>query len=324
MAHSAPAANPFGGFSAVPAAQGLYDPPARRMPAAWPWSRRCAAPPATTSSPWRSMRCATSSTAARSAPMPAPATARASSRRSPTPSCARWPDFELPPVGRYAVGMAFLPLDADGRAALKSGIAAIAAEEGLRVLGWREVPTDPDQLGNLAREAAPAFEQLFVESTRIGQGGAPLGRHRARPADLPAAQARRARTRRVLPVAVGAHPGLQGHGHDAPARAVLPRPLRRAVRLEARARALALLDEHLPVVAARPAVPDDRAQRRDQHGAGQPQLDARPPVPARVGAARRPAPAVPDRHARARATRPRSTRSSSSCCCPAGRCRTRS
>ncbi|MEO6116389.1 MAG: hypothetical protein ABIP33_08400, partial [Pseudolysinimonas sp.] len=51
-------------------------------------------------------------------------------------------DFELPPVGRYAVGMAFLPLDAAESSALKAGIAAIADEEGLRVLGWREVPTD--------------------------------------------------------------------------------------------------------------------------------------------------------------------------------------
>src|SRR3954471_17967988 len=51
--------------------------------------------------------------------------------------------FELPPVGRYAVGMAFLPLDPAACAELKDGIAKIATDEGLRVLGWREVPTDP-------------------------------------------------------------------------------------------------------------------------------------------------------------------------------------
>src|SRR6187551_3613286 len=49
--------------------------------------------------------------------------------------------FDLPPMGRYAVGMSFLPLDETERAALKDGIDAIAAQEGLRVLGWRDVPT---------------------------------------------------------------------------------------------------------------------------------------------------------------------------------------
>ncbi len=104
--------------------------------------------------------------------------------------------------------------------------------------------------------------------------------HRTRPPGVPPAQARRARARLLLHVALGPHHGLQGHGHDAPARAVLPRPLRRAGRLEARDRPLALLHEHVPVVAARAAVPHDRPQRRDQHRARQPQLDARAPVAA--------------------------------------------
>ncbi|MBX3196066.1 MAG: glutamate synthase large subunit [Microbacteriaceae bacterium] len=82
--------------------------------------------------------------------------------------------FDLPQAGRYAVGMAFLPLDDAERAALKSGIEAIAVQEGLRVLGWREVPTDPSHLGTLAREAAPAFEQLFVDTERTDAKGAAL------------------------------------------------------------------------------------------------------------------------------------------------------
>jgi glutamate synthase (NADPH) large chain len=82
--------------------------------------------------------------------------------------------FDLPPVGRYAVGMSFLPLDEAEREALKAGIGTIAVEEGLSVLGWRDVPTDPTHLGTLAREAAPAFEQLFLESTRTDESGAPL------------------------------------------------------------------------------------------------------------------------------------------------------
>jgi glutamate synthase (NADPH/NADH) large chain len=82
--------------------------------------------------------------------------------------------FGLPPIGRYAVGMAFLPLDGAERETLKAGIGVIAEQEGLRVLGWREVPTDPTHLGHLAREAAPAFEQLFLESTRTDEFGVSL------------------------------------------------------------------------------------------------------------------------------------------------------
>ncbi|MBN9606972.1 MAG: glutamate synthase large subunit [Actinomycetales bacterium] len=80
---------------------------------------------------------------------------------------------ELPPVGEYAVGMAFLPVDRTEREAEKAGIARIAEEEGLTVLGWREVPTDPTHLGNLARDAAPSFEQAFVTATRA-EGATPI------------------------------------------------------------------------------------------------------------------------------------------------------
>jgi glutamate synthase (NADPH/NADH) large chain len=80
-------------------------------------------------------------------------------------------DFDLPPVGEYAAGMAFLPLDADARRQQKEGIERIAQSENLVVLGWREVPVEHDNLGKLAFQARPAFEQLFV--SRPGTGDAP-------------------------------------------------------------------------------------------------------------------------------------------------------
>ncbi len=75
--------------------------------------------------------------------------------------------FDLPAEGAYAVGTAFLPpADPDAAAA---EIDRLAAEEGLVVLGWRELPTDPDaaDLGPTARAAMPAFRQLFL----AGAGG---------------------------------------------------------------------------------------------------------------------------------------------------------
>lgn len=69
-------------------------------------------------------------------------------------------EFELPEAGSYAVGIAFLPEDTATEAV--SRIETIAAEEGLTVLGWREVPTAPELLGATARSTMPLFRQLFV------------------------------------------------------------------------------------------------------------------------------------------------------------------
>ena len=71
-------------------------------------------------------------------------------------------DFDLPPRGAYAAGMAFLPVDQQERAAAEMTISAIAAEEGLKVLGWRDVPIDADLVGDSARACMPHFRQVFV------------------------------------------------------------------------------------------------------------------------------------------------------------------
>ncbi|MBO1738461.1 glutamate synthase large subunit [Leifsonia sp. TF02-11] len=83
--------------------------------------------------------------------------------------------FDLPGAGRFAVGNAFLPTEADDRERIKAAVAEIAAEHDLTVLGWRPVPVRPDELGNLARAAMPVIEQLFVASTRTDERGEPLG-----------------------------------------------------------------------------------------------------------------------------------------------------
>lgn len=73
-------------------------------------------------------------------------------------------EFPLPAAGEYAVGNAFLPVDPTSRSRIKQSLARLAAEEGLTVLGWREVPVRPEQLGTLARQAMPAVQQLFVRA----------------------------------------------------------------------------------------------------------------------------------------------------------------
>src|SRR5688500_18330535 len=59
-------------------------------------------------------------------------------------------DFDLPPLGSYAVGTAFLSGDDENVAKSRRRIEELASEEGLAVLGWRDVPTSPDVLGATA------------------------------------------------------------------------------------------------------------------------------------------------------------------------------
>ena len=79
-------------------------------------------------------------------------------------------DFELPAAGHYLVGAAFLPVDDAERGAVKSGLAELAASEGLAVLGWRDVPVREEQLGTLAREAMPRIEQVFLSGADPSDG----------------------------------------------------------------------------------------------------------------------------------------------------------
>ena len=80
-------------------------------------------------------------------------------------------DFALPPMGQYAVGNVFLPTDPTARTTIKRAISLIAEEESLTILGWREVPVHPEDLGSQARANMPAIQQLFVQSTRTTESG---------------------------------------------------------------------------------------------------------------------------------------------------------
>jgi len=71
-------------------------------------------------------------------------------------------DFDLPPRGSYATGMAFLPQSSKDAAVACAAVEKIAEAEGLEVLGWRAVPTDESSLGALARDAMPTFRQVFI------------------------------------------------------------------------------------------------------------------------------------------------------------------
>ena len=78
--------------------------------------------------------------------------------------------FDLPEAGSYAMGMAFLPQSPVKRAQAKRTVEYIAVEEGLDVLGWRQVPTHDSTLSPISRDVMPVFEQLFLSSPGGEQG----------------------------------------------------------------------------------------------------------------------------------------------------------
>src|SRR5215468_397657 len=60
--------------------------------------------------------------------------------------------FELAPNRRFAIGQVFLPPGREERTACEALLEQAIAAEGQRVVGWRDVPTDPAHVGRVARE----------------------------------------------------------------------------------------------------------------------------------------------------------------------------
>jgi glutamate synthase domain-containing protein 2/glutamate synthase domain-containing protein 1/glutamate synthase domain-containing protein 3 len=71
---------------------------------------------------------------------------------------------ELPPRGRYGVGVCFLPADAERRVLLEQLIEETIASEGQRTLWWRDVPVDDRHVGDTARLSAPVIRQVLIEA----------------------------------------------------------------------------------------------------------------------------------------------------------------
>ncbi len=72
--------------------------------------------------------------------------------------------IQLPPPGRYGVGMSFLPNSDELRARCESALAEAAEAHGLTFLGWRDVPVNSAAIGDMAQEVMPTIRQFFVEA----------------------------------------------------------------------------------------------------------------------------------------------------------------
>ncbi|HEY8126295.1 MAG TPA: glutamate synthase central domain-containing protein, partial [Methylocystis sp.] len=70
--------------------------------------------------------------------------------------------IELPAAGDYAIGQFFLPRDPETRASARGIIEKSVKEEGLVVLGWRDLPIDSSDLGEAVKAVEPHHAQLFI------------------------------------------------------------------------------------------------------------------------------------------------------------------
>jgi len=70
--------------------------------------------------------------------------------------------FELPEPGHYAVGVLFMPHDAEWRQEIMGVFAEEIAREGMRLIGWRDVPTDNSTLGESVKPTEPVHRQVFI------------------------------------------------------------------------------------------------------------------------------------------------------------------
>ena len=78
---------------------------------------------------------------------------------------------ELPPQGRYGVGVCFLPTDPERRLEIEHLIEQTVAAEGQRVIWWRDVPVDDRRIGDTARASQPYMRQVLIAAAEgIDQG----------------------------------------------------------------------------------------------------------------------------------------------------------
>src|SRR6267154_2426063 len=70
--------------------------------------------------------------------------------------------FQLPNPGEYAIGALFMPRETAWRKVITSIIADQIKQEGLMLLGWRDVPTDNSSLGETVKPTEPANMQVFI------------------------------------------------------------------------------------------------------------------------------------------------------------------
>ncbi|WP_444903650.1 glutamate synthase large subunit [Microbulbifer sp. CnH-101-E] len=80
--------------------------------------------------------------------------------------------FGLELTEAYAVGSVMLPLDDSEAQSARQIFESELQAQGMRIVGWRTVPTNPECLGPIARDCQPRFEQLLINDAEEPLGEA--------------------------------------------------------------------------------------------------------------------------------------------------------
>jgi len=79
--------------------------------------------------------------------------------------------FDVPEEGDYGAGFAFLSRDLEERRSEEETISNIVSEEGLELLGWRDVPVRSEILGKASSACEPFMRQFFIKrSSEVERG----------------------------------------------------------------------------------------------------------------------------------------------------------
>jgi len=73
-------------------------------------------------------------------------------------------NITLPEAGMYGVGMVFLPQDMVERYKCEQIFEGVAEDNGMKVLGWRDVPVDSTHVGATPKAVEPKIRQLFISA----------------------------------------------------------------------------------------------------------------------------------------------------------------
>ena len=77
---------------------------------------------------------------------------------------------DLPAAGTYGVAMIYASPDEAVRKQGRQRFEQVAAEAGIEVLGWRDVPTDNSSLGPTAQDSEPFMQQAFIGHGALESG----------------------------------------------------------------------------------------------------------------------------------------------------------
>ena len=70
--------------------------------------------------------------------------------------------YSLPPEGQFGTGLIFFPQDSSDASKCQEILVSIIKEEGVNLIGFREVPRDSSVIGEISRAAEPEIVQILL------------------------------------------------------------------------------------------------------------------------------------------------------------------